>query len=120
MRYPQLWEAVKTTWHRDASERSSPARVLVDHVNYILTNRYRRERRFGANVRGGPAPDITNRSVNGEITVRVDGVEIRGVEIDTDPFVYGVGASLERGGVLTAVLPRDELKYIRVEFAKRS
>jgi hypothetical protein len=120
MRYRQLWEAVRTTWYRDASERSSLVWVLADHANYILINRYRRERRLGGNIWDGHALDIRKRLANREVAVRVDGVEVQGVEMDTNPFVYGVGASLEQGGVLTAVLPRDDLKYIRLEFAKRS
>jgi len=39
-----------------------------------------------------------------------------GAEIDTDPFVYCVGAELPTGAILTAVLPRDDLAYIRLEF----
>ncbi|GAP61206.1 hypothetical protein AHiyo1_48790 [Arthrobacter sp. Hiyo1] len=120
MRYPKLWEAVRTTWHREASERSSPARVLAEHMNYILMNRYRRERQLGGNVWDGLAPDLRSRPANREVAVRIDGIEVQGVEMDKNPFVYGVGASLERGGVVTAVLPRDELKYIRIEFAKRT
>jgi hypothetical protein len=47
MRYPLLWEAVRTTWHREPSALSSLHRVLVDHVNYILTNRFRTELGLG-------------------------------------------------------------------------
>lgn len=118
MRYPQLWDAVRTTWHRDASERPSLARVLADHADYILLNRYRREP--GGSVWDGHAPATRNRPAHSEVPVRVDGVEVPGVEMDTNPFVYGVGASLEQGGIVTAVLPRDDLKYVRIEFAKRS
>lgn len=57
---------------------------------------------------------LTPRALTGRLATS------EGVEIGTDPFVYGVGASLGQGGVVTAVLPRDELDYIRVEFAKRS
>jgi hypothetical protein len=54
-----------------------------------------------------------------EVTVWIDGLEVQGVAIDTDPLAYGIGASLGQGGVLTAVLPRDALDYLRIEFAKR-
>lgn len=40
-RYPQLWEAVRTTWRRVPSERSSLRSLLADHVNHILMNQYR-------------------------------------------------------------------------------
>lgn len=118
MRYLQLWEAVRTTWHRDASERSSPARVLAEHMNHVLVNRYRREWPGGI-AWGRNAGDVRNRPANREVTAWVDGVEVQGVEIDTDPIAYGVGAYLGQGGVVTAVLPRDELDYIRIAFARR-
>jgi hypothetical protein len=54
------------------------------------------------------------------ITVLVNGVEVPGTEVDTDPYVYGIGAELAGGGVLTAVLPRAEFKRIQVQFTTRS
>ncbi|GAA5199791.1 hypothetical protein GCM10023346_40380 [Arthrobacter gyeryongensis] len=118
MRYPQLWDAVRTTWHRDTSERSSPSRVLAEHMNHVLINRYRREW-LGGIAWDRYAGDSRGRPANRAVAVWIDGVEVQGVEIDTDPLVYGVAASLGGGGVLTAVLPRDELGFIRIEFAKR-
>jgi hypothetical protein len=44
---------------------------------------------------------------------------VPGVEIDTDPFGYGVGAELSGGGILTAVFPLAELRHIRVQFTAR-
>ena len=120
MRYPLLWEAVRTTWHRDPSERTSVRSVLVDHVNYILMNQYRQEPGLSDNPSDQPAPAVTGRMVNDQVIVHVNGVEVPGAEVDTDPFVYGVGAELPGGGVVTAVLPRAELKRIQVRFTTRS
>lgn len=39
MRYPQLWEAVRTTWQREP--HASLQDLLADHVNHILLNQYR-------------------------------------------------------------------------------
>ncbi|MFF2299795.1 hypothetical protein [Arthrobacter sp. NPDC058127] len=108
LRYPQLWEAVRTTWRRDASELSV-GRVLSDHLNHVLINRYRREWP-GRKAWTGHAA---------EVTVRVDEVDVRGLAIDTDPLVYAVGASLGDNGVVTAVLPRNALGYLRIEFETR-
>lgn len=36
MRYPQLWEAIRTTWHRDLTGHPSLAQQLVEHANHIL------------------------------------------------------------------------------------
>ncbi|MET3175117.1 UNVERIFIED_ORG: hypothetical protein ABIB52_002979 [Arthrobacter sp. UYCu721] len=120
MRYPQLWEAVRTTWHRDSSERTSVRSMLVDHVNYILMNQYRHELELSNNPWDQPAPAVTDLTVNGQVSVLVNGVEVPAAEVDTDPFVYGIGAELAGGGVVTAVLPRAELKLIQVQFTTRS
>lgn len=119
MRYPQLWKAVRTTWHRDPSERHSVGDMLVDHVNYILVNQYPQEHGLNGNPWDRPTLDVTVRAVNSRVSVLVDGVEVPAAEIDTDPFVYGIGAAVE-GGVVTAVLPRAELEHIRIQFATRS
>ena len=45
-RYPQLWDAVRTTWLRDPSEHSPVNGVLVNHANHILMNQYRHGRHW--------------------------------------------------------------------------
>ncbi|MBT8161767.1 MULTISPECIES: hypothetical protein [Arthrobacter] len=118
LRYPQLWEAVRTTWHRDPTGQSSVAWVLTDHLIHILMNRNRRQW-IGGNAWDPHTRNARNAPATREVAVQVDGAEVRGIEIDTDPVVYAVGASLGNNGVVTAVLPREELNYIRIEFAKR-
>ncbi|PQZ93724.1 hypothetical protein CQ018_08705 [Arthrobacter sp. MYb227] len=121
IRYPLLMEAVRTTWHPDPTERPTVGDLLVEHINDILRNYYRRERGLGRNQWGRRAtgPTVTGRSVSGRGSVLVNGVDVPAVEIDTDPFVYGVGAELE-GVVVTAVLPRTALKHILLHFVTRS
>jgi len=119
MRYAMLWEAVRTTWTRDASEYSTPARLLVDHANHILMNRFREELGLGDGPVGDFAGQLTEKAVNRHASATVDGAEVPALEIDTDPFVYAIGAELAPGNVLTAVVPRDELQYVTVEFAQR-
>jgi hypothetical protein len=120
LRYPQLWEAVRTTWHRVPSERSSVQWLLVDHVNHILRNQYRQELWPGSNPWDQHPPPITGRMVNSLVGTVVDGISVPGAEVDTDPFVYGIGAHLTTGGVVTAVLPRAELKRVQVHFTTRA
>ena len=118
LRYPQLWEAVRTTWQREP--HSSLQYLLADHVNHILMNQYRQELWPGSNPFEQHAPLVTGRMVNGQARTVVNGVSVPGAEVDTDPFVYGIGARLAGGGVVTAVLPRAELKRIQVRFTTRS
>ena len=118
MRYPQLWEAVRTTWQRDS--HTSLPNLLADHVNHILTNQYRQELRPGGKPLDQPGPAVTGRMVNSQARTVINGVDVPAAEVDTDPFVYGIGARLEGGGVVTAVLPRTELNRIQVRFAPRS
>lgn len=120
LRYPQLWEAVRTTWHRTPSERLSVQRLLADHVNHILMNQYRHELWPGSNPWDQHASPITRRMVNSRARTVINGVDVPAAEVDTDPFVYGIGAQLATWGVVTAVLPRAELRSIQVQFTTRA
>ena len=119
MRFPQLWEAVRTTWHRDPSEHFSVRTLLVEHVNHLLMNLYQQEPGLSSSNWDSPAPTVTDRMVNDRVSVLVNGIQVPGVEVDADPFVYGIGAELPGGGVMTAVLPRAELKHIQIQFTTR-
>lgn len=118
IRYPQLREAVRTSWFRGQhDERANVDTVLLEHVNHVRRNS------FGAEIgweglAGGvpPAPDITATAIQRDAHFTVDGETLRGIRIDTDPFVVGLGARLRSGGILTAVVPRDELGYLTLEF----
>lgn len=118
MRYPTLSEAVRTMWIRDPSRQDVRA-ALVDHVNHILVNQ------FGGSYPSGPLrrpdsrPLVDERSVESGFSIAVNGADTHGVRIDTDPDVVGFGADLGADGILTAVIPRDELPVIQVAFATR-
>lgn len=118
MRYPLLWEAVQTTWHREEAGYSALEECLANHVNYVLMNQFRAE--LGIEIDDWDSPALTSASAtrNG-VALSIDGAEVMGAEIDTDPFVYAVGAKLPSGGTLTAVLPRDHLPYIDFRFSSR-
>lgn len=118
MRYPTLWDAVQTTWHREGSERSTLDALLVHHVNHILMNHFREE--AGLNVHDWNAPGLASeRVVRPGVDVSIDGEIVSGAEIDTDPFVYAVGARLSSGGTFTAVIPREHLPHLRLAFRQR-
>jgi hypothetical protein len=119
MRFPMLWEAVRTTWHREASDFSAPPRLLVEHTNHILINRFRQELGLGDIAPHRFAARISERAVNPRATVTVDGIEKQAFEIDTDPFVYAIGVQLDAGTCVTAVVPRAELEYVDIGFAQR-
>ncbi|RNI21711.1 hypothetical protein EFY87_11225 [Flexivirga caeni] len=105
LRYPQLWEAVRTTWTRDPGQDDDPAQVLTEHLEDVLTNRYAEER--GAELIGQ------------HTTVEVDDATVDAVEINTHPLLYAVGARVAADTVVTAVLPRSELPCVDVAFATR-
>jgi len=48
--------------------------------------------------------------------VIIDGVDRQGVLLDMDPFVIGIGATLDDGRVLTAAIPGAELPLLQIEF----
>jgi len=118
MRYPMLWEAVQTTWQRQDSEHSTLDARLVQHANHILMNQFREELRLG--IHDWDSPALTSeRVVRHGVHVPIDGVSMSGAEIDTDPFVYAVGAKLPSGGTLTVVVPREHLPHLTLEFVQR-
>lgn len=118
MRCPQLWHAVRTTWHRDPSEHSSLNSVLVNHANHILMNQYRHERP-SRKPWDSSALTVKASAVNDRVDVLVNEVERSAAEIDTDPYIYAIGTELADGGVVTAVLPRAELERITIAFMTR-
>ncbi len=113
MRYPILWEAVMTTRMRRV-EWQTPESTLVDHVNYVVTNTFRDQRVVGG-FPGELDSPATERHIE-RIAVSVDGVDVHGMRIDTDPNVYAVGVDLG-DRVLTAVVARDDLPHVTVAFA---
>lgn len=116
MRYPQLWEAVRTTWNRDLNDQTSLVQELVDHANHVLNNQYQNE---AVQPEFPPVSRLAENCVNSTVTVVVDGVASAAAEIDTDPFVYAIGAETGPHTVVTAVLPRSELEHLQVVFATR-
>ncbi|WP_326962244.1 hypothetical protein [Arthrobacter sp. MP_M7] len=117
---PQSGETRSTVQTLLTSRTSSVRSVLVDHVNCVLTNQYRQELGLSDNPSDQAAPAVTGRMTNDQVSVLVNGVDVPGAEVDTDPFLYGIGAEPAGGGVVTAVLPRNEPKLIRVQFTPRS
>lgn len=120
LRYPSLWEAVMTTRHDDERQTlpwQSLESTLVQHVNHILMNTFRDQRVTGG-FPGELDDPVTERHIQGAV-VRIDGTDVPGVRIDTDPNVFAVGAALE-GRFLTAVVARDDLPFVTLEFESRS
>jgi hypothetical protein len=120
MRYPTLWEAVRTTWRRDDPHQPTPGAELVHHVNHVLMNQYSARSARDPDARTGrPESPVDERHIEHGVPVVVNGAAVAGMRIDTDPHVFGIGADLGDAGVLTAVLDRDVLPYVVVEFASR-
>ena len=116
-RYPQLHEAVRTSWYRAEDEYSTVDAVLLHHVNHVLMNHFRAERGWAGLVGGmRPAPDVTAAAIQRDAGLVVDGDPLDGIRVNTDPHVYALGARLPSGGILTVVVPRDDLDYLKLEF----
>jgi hypothetical protein len=119
MRYPMLWECVRTQWSREPDVFDTVRARLVAHVNHILVNQFRQARVVG----GDPPYELDNpvdeRCVEPGIPVLVDGTARDGFRIDTDPHVYGLAVALDTHTVLTAAVPRDALPYLQIAFAVR-
>lgn len=111
-RYPMLWEAVRTAWHREPDPgRHGLATQLVDHANHVLENRFRDQ----LGLPSGPGAFENGRvkeSAVAQSALAVDGEERPGLHVDTDPFVYAVGFRVDEHVVCTVVLPRDSLPFL--------
>ncbi|RLQ85731.1 hypothetical protein D9V28_02355 [Mycetocola zhadangensis] len=116
MRYPTLWEAVMTT-RASRDDWQTPETTLVEHVNNILTNSFR-ELRVTGGIPGELDSPVTERHIEAA-AVRVDGVDVPGMCINTDPHVYAVGAAL-KDRTLTAVIAREHLSHISLAFETRT
>jgi hypothetical protein len=119
MRYPMLWECVRTQWSREPGGSDTVAARLVAHVNHILVNQFRQTRVVGDEPPYELDNPVDERCVEARIPVLVDGTVRDGNRIDTDPHVYGLAVGLDERTVLTAALPRDTLPYLRLAFAVR-
>ena len=114
--YPSLWEAVMTTRVLDPA-RESPESVLIAHTNYVLTNSFRDQRVVGG-VPGELDSSVAERHLE-RAGLSIDGIEVPGWRIDTDPHVYAVGADLG-DRILTAVVARDHLAHVVIAFETRA
>ena len=119
LRYPILWEAVQTTWNREESEYTTLEYLLVHHTNHILMNQFRKQLQLDLHEWDSPAL-TSEHAVRHGVPVVIDGEIGTGAEIDTDPFVYAIGAKLADGGTVTAVIPREHLAYIDLHFVHRN
>ena len=115
-RYPSLWEAVMTTRVLDPAWQT-PQSVLVAHTNYVLTNAFRDQRVVGG-VPGELDAPVAEHHLE-RVSVSIDGIDVPGWRIDTDPHVYSVGADLG-DRILTAVVARDHLPHVNLAFETRA
>lgn len=118
MRYRTLWEAVRTTWHGGGVQHPTLTQELTAHVRYLLMNRFREQHGIDGHDWDSPALP-SEHAVRQGVPVMIDGEAVPGAEMDTDPFVYAVGAPLPTGGFLTAVVPREDLPYVTMAFGRR-
>jgi hypothetical protein len=116
MRYPMLWEAVMTT-RASQDDWQTPESTLVGHVNHILTNSFRELRVVGG-FPGELDSPVGERHIEA-VTVPIDGVDVPGMCIDTDPHVYAVGAALD-DLIITAVVAREHLPHVSLAFTTRA
>jgi hypothetical protein len=115
-RFPSIWEAVMTT-RVFTPDGQTLASVLLAHTNHVLMNTFRAERVVGE-LPGDLDSPVAERHIE-RVSVTIDGNDVTGLCIDTDPSVYSVGADLG-DRILTAVLPRDHLPYVVLAFETRA
>lgn len=112
MKYPSLWEGVMTT------RRTGPTaeQTLVDHANHVLRNTFRELRVSGGRPGTLDAPVGLRNIMPTQLIV--DEAEVEGFVVDSDPHIVAFGADLG-DRILTAVLARDHLPFLTLEFSTR-
>jgi hypothetical protein len=113
MRYPQLWEAVRTSWYLDDAEHTTLSQQLIDHTSHILVNQFREHLGLQPDDHDGPW-QVGPSSVRTATVLEIDGREVPAAEIDTDPLVYAIGAQIRPDVVTTIVVDREHLPYLRL------
>jgi hypothetical protein len=118
MRYPVLWEAVRTSVPIPA-ERSRPLEArMAAHMNDVLRNTFPgrvRTRRGGMPV---VAASLREEEVTRGVPVLIDGEPTRGFRVDADPDVVAIGARVD-GRFMTVVIDRKLESQIKMEFVRR-
>jgi hypothetical protein len=83
-------------------------------------NQFRRE----LGLQPGPMTDrdwaVTESAVNPAARLEIDGRSVSASEIDTDPLVYAIGAQLSPDVVVTVVVSREDLPYLRIALTTRA
>lgn len=114
MRYPQLWDAVRTTWTRRVSGPDVIG-AIAEHLGQILANRYGQPA-LGDDLSGSRSV-IEQECV--DTTIEVDGMPQGAVGFDGHPLLHAVGVQVGPSAVATVVLPRDVLPYVEVGLSAR-
>ncbi|MCR2784560.1 MULTISPECIES: hypothetical protein [unclassified Microbacterium] len=122
MRFPQVWSAVRTTWNRDPSELTTLPFQLVQHANYILMNEFREELGLGQGHERITKTgwNVSESAVNPAAALEIDGVMHAAMEVDTDPFVYAIGAEITRDVAVTVAVSREYLPHLELALATRA
>lgn len=117
--YPLLYEAVRTTWISDESNGTPVDSLLAHHVQHILRNQFGVLRPTDDAELDAALPHeiVAADLVQPRDALMVDGEESPAYEIESFPQVYGVGALLPSGGVVTAVVPRSEIDHVNIAFS---
>lgn len=121
MRYPQLADAVRTTWRADGV--TEPVPELRRHVDAAHANGIDQgvSRPFSERVDDHhPMPIVTPRPIReGDVEVcrvSVDDRELAGFALIGDPVFVGMACRLPTGGVMTCVIDRAALAWADLVF----
>lgn len=116
MRFPMIWEAVRTATRRDAFGATTAER-LAAHMEHVLVNTADERRRRDDS--GIPSLDGGVSAAHARpATVTVDGNEHPGIRIDTDATVIGWAVEVD-DSLVSIVVDRDRAEHLDVELTAR-
>lgn len=117
MRFPMVWEAVRTASRVDPWGATTAER-LAGHMEHVLINTAdERRRRDGDSVIPSLDAGVTAAHAR-PTTLTVDGAERPGIQIDTDATVIGWAVEVD-DSLVSIVLDRDRAEHLDVRLATR-
>ena len=115
LRFPMLWETVRTA-RRDADGATSLAESLARHLDHVLINTVEGRRRRSGDRPGRELDGPVNPAHARPATVVVDGLPREGVEIDTDADLTGWAVIVD-DLVVSVALDREVAATLEVALA---
>lgn len=120
IRFPMVWDAIRTTIVGDGLDLPDLGTALIDHATYVLINRFRDTRTRPANAdtsaHSGTVDGAPQTGHLQSAPFELDATTHSGLLLDTDPDVWATGIAFT-DRLITVVVERDLLAFLDLRYA---